>query len=348
MFVNTNGAGLGHLNRCLAYARTLSSEVTPVFFTLSSAVDVIHDFGFDADYFVSHFWSASGSEAWNRELAYRMTLMLRAVRPVAVVFDGTIPFRGLVEACRQFDDIPFIWSRRGSNRPDARPVPVDEDFCDLLLEPGEIGDEYRVISEREDYRRVALEPVTLLAADELLSREAARTELGLAPDEQYALFSLGSGNQKDTREIASGLAAGLIERDVKAVWAQPPIAIREPLLPPQVERIRCYPLARYLRAFDLFVGAAGYNSCCELLLAGIPALLVPNRQLTTDDQLRRARHLATTLPVVVSDCEGPETRVRAIQDVLALSCADAGQYPSLDGARQAAREIMQCVEKRDG
>ena len=48
-------------------------------------------------------------------------------------------------------------------------------------------------------------------------------------------------------------------------------------------------LSRYLKAFDLVLSAAGYNSFHELLLAGIPAIFVPNENPQQDDQLARAQ-----------------------------------------------------------
>ena len=48
-------------------------------------------------------------------------------------------------------------------------------------------------------------------------------------------------------------------------------------------------MSRYLRAFDLVISAVGYNSFHELLLAGVPAIFVPNEHPQQDDQLARAR-----------------------------------------------------------
>jgi UDP-N-acetylglucosamine:LPS N-acetylglucosamine transferase len=71
--------------------------------------------------------------------------------------------------------------------------------------------------------------------------------------------------------------------------AEWPIA-EEPLeLPEGVRSISEFPLSRYLRAFDLVFSAVGYNSFHELLLAGVPAIFVPNEHPQQDDQLARAR-----------------------------------------------------------
>jgi hypothetical protein len=113
LFFNINGSGMGHLSRCLAYARRMRGRAVPVFFSLASAIEIIHEMGFEADYFVSKFWSRSHINAWNRELALRLGLMLEEVRPAAVVFDGTWPFHGFMDACDAYGVSRRVWSRRG-------------------------------------------------------------------------------------------------------------------------------------------------------------------------------------------------------------------------------------------
>ena len=93
LFFNINGSGLGHLSRCLAYARRMQGRARPVFFSTASAIEIIHEMGFEADYFVSEFWSRSHINAWNRELAMRFGLLLEELRPHAGVFDGTPQFQ---------------------------------------------------------------------------------------------------------------------------------------------------------------------------------------------------------------------------------------------------------------
>ena len=78
---NINGSGLGHLSTCLAYANRLRGRARPVFFSLASAIDVIHDMGFEADYMVSRFWSRASSWAWDQQLALRLGLLFERVRP---------------------------------------------------------------------------------------------------------------------------------------------------------------------------------------------------------------------------------------------------------------------------
>lgn len=346
LFFNINGSGLGHLSRCLAYARRMQGRARPVFFSLASAVEIIHEMGFEAEYFVSHFWSSSHINAWNRELAVRFGLMLEEVRPAAVVFDGTWPFKGFMDACDIYGVPVKVWSNRGLHKADFHGVPVSDSAFDLIIQPGEIGATFVVERAERPGRKVTTPPVTLLAAHELLDRNAARDALGFPQDGRCALFSLGPGNLKDVSDIASGLIEEMHERGVTVVWAKAPISVRDVALPEGVRSISQFPLVRYMRAFDLFIGAAGYNTCCEVIQASVPSLLVPNA-MVADDQARRAEMVSQLVPVVVSPCETVDERRAAVRRLLELPVVtERAPGCNLDGAERAADEVLALIENR--
>lgn len=343
LFFNINGSGLGHLSRCLAYARRMQGRARPVFFSLASAVEIIHQMGFEADYFVSPFWSRSHINAWNRELAVRVGLMLEEVRPAAVVFDGTWPFHGFMQAC-DVAAVPLrVWSNRGLHKSDFEPVPVKESAFDLVIEPGEIGADFAIHRAERPGRKVTTPPVTLLRRDELLSHMQAREALGLPREGSIALFSLGPGNLKDVSDIADGLIEVMRGRGFTVAWVKAPISVRDVPLPDDVVPISVYPLARYIRAFDVFVGAAGYNTCYEIVQAQVPSLVVPNN-LLADDQARRAEMISRHAPVVVSPCETAEERYGAVTRLIELADR-SDQFDPIDlgGAERAADEILALV-----
>jgi len=345
VFFNINGSGTGHLSRCLAYAHRMRGRASPVFFSLASAIEIIHDMGFEADYFVSEYWSGSHINAWNRELAVRFGMMLEGVRPAAVVFDGSWPFHGFMHACDQYGISTRIWSDRGLYKEGAEAVPVKESDFDLVIQPGEVGSGFTIERAERPGRKVTTPPVTLLRNDELLGRDEARDKLGLEHLGRYALFSLGPGNLKDVSDVALGLLEEMRARGITVVWARAPISVRDVPLPDDVLTVSVYPLVRYLRAFDFYASAAGYNACCEIVQAGVPSLLVPNLQVA-DDQILRAQMTARYAPVVVSPCETPDQRRGAVDDLLEL--VETGRnMPSidLDGAERAAEEILSLVAK---
>jgi UDP:flavonoid glycosyltransferase YjiC (YdhE family) len=341
LFFNINGSGMGHLNRCLAYARRLKGRTRSFFFSLASAIEIIEEMGFEADYFVSHYWSASSSFAWNSELGVRLGLLLERVRPAVIVFDGTWPFQGFLAACQAYGSPALVWSNRGFLKAETAPVPVDEGVFDLVIRPGELGASRSESKLASGGKRLVVPPVCLLDGDELMMRATAREALGLRPEGRYVLFSLGPGNLKDVAGIGHGLIRAFEAEGFEVIWARAPISVRDIELPAGVKPVSLYPLARYLRAFDVFVGAAGYNTCCEVVQAGIPSLLVPNTQLA-DDQMRRAQMVANLTPAVVSPCETESQGVGAVRELLALSGMGGGEEPKLpmNGASLAADEIF--------
>jgi hypothetical protein len=344
LFFNVNGSGMGHLNRCLAYARRLRGRARSFFFSLASAIEIIEEMGFEADYLVSPYWSGSSTFAWNSELAVRFGLMLEHVRPDVIVFDGTWPFQGFLAACEAYGSPALVWSNRGLLKSDIAAVPVDETLFDLVIQPGELGalKSEQKLSGRG--RRVVVPPVCLLEDDELLDRPAARDGLGLAQHGRYVLFSLGPGNLKDVAGIGQDLIRLFEAAGFQAVWARAPISVRDVELPSGVVPVSVYPLARYLRAFDAVVGAAGYNTCYELVQSGVPALLVPNAQLV-DDQVRRARIVAGVTPAVVSACETDYQRKIAVDELLGMLATAPlkSKVISMNGASLATEEIIALV-----
>ena len=341
---NINGSGMGHLSTCLAYANRLRGRARPVFFSLASAIEMIHAMGFEADYFVSRFWSRATAWEWDRQLALRVGMMFERVRPEVVVFDGTWPYRGLLHAAAAYGVPRLVWSNLTLYKQGMRKVPVSESNFDLVIQLGELGSSFTLEREAMSARKVTIPPVTLLKDDELLDRDKARHSLGLSLDGRYALFSLGPGNLKDVSGIGRGLIDEMQERSYTVVWTRTPISASDVTLPDGVIPLAVYPLVRFMRAFDVFVGAAGYNTCCEVLQSGVPTLFVPNT-LVADDQTRRAEMVAEVMPAVVSPCETSEQRARAVASLLALDGGAPSRRSTYDlsGAEHAADEIVALI-----
>ena len=307
---NINGNGMGHMSTCLAYANRLRGRARPVFFSLASAMEMIHEMGFEGDYFVSRFWSRASAWDWDRQLALRLGMLFERVRPEVVVFDGTWPYRGLLHAAAAYGDTRMVWSDLTMYKEGWREVPVSQSNFDLVIKLGELGSGFTVDQEAEPVRKVTIPPFTLLRDDELFERQAARDSLGLSHDGRYALFSLGPGNLKDVSTIGRGLIDEMKARGYTVVWTRAPISASDIPLPDGVIPITQFPLLRIMRAFDVFVAAAGYNTCCEVLQSGVPTLFVPNTQVA-DDQAARAQLVAQAVPAVVSPCETAEQRADA-------------------------------------
>ena len=292
LFLTSNGAGLGHVTRCMAIARRLPSDIESVFLTLSQALPVIVEQGFHAEYLMSASYSGVANAAWNGVLARRLRHMLRLYAPAVVVFDGTFPYRGLREVMTDERAPAYVWSRRAMWRPsDDRRALGMSDLFDAIIEPGEFAadaDRGATVAHRHEVHAVS--PITLLDPEELLDRERAEAELGLEHDHTNVLIQLGAGNINDI-DSEVGMVVERLRRwpAVQLVVAQPTIAGAPLALPDDVTQARTYPLSRLLRAFDMTVTAAGYNSFHEAVAFGTPALYVPNDRTAVDDQVARAR-----------------------------------------------------------
>jgi hypothetical protein len=341
LFFNVNGSGMGHLNRCISYARRLHGRARPFFFSLASAIELIEEMGFEADYFVSPYWSTSSVFAWNSELAVRFGMVLERVRPDVIVFDGTWPFQGFLAACEEYGSPALVWSNRGLLKEGGKTVPVEESLFDLVIQPGELGARESESMLEGGGTRAVVPPVCVLDDEELLDRTSAREALNLPLQGRIVLFALGPGNLKDVAGIGHGLIRVFEAAGFSIVWARAPISVRDVELPQGVTPLTVYPLARYLRAFDVFVGAAGYNTCCELVQANVPALLVPNAQLA-DDQVRRAHMVAEAIPAVVCACETSEDRQTAVAQLLEMLDSVSGERADIpmNGASLAAEKIL--------
>jgi UDP-N-acetylglucosamine:LPS N-acetylglucosamine transferase len=341
--LNVNGSGMGHLNRCLSYALKLRSRAKISFFSLASAIEIIEEMGFEADYFVSHYWSSCSSYEWNSELAIRFGLILERVKPDVVVFDGTWPFQGFISACKAYGNPSIVWSNRGLLKNGSTSSNVDLNIFKLIIKPGELGSTTVRNELSNGCKEIITPPVCLLDEHQLKSRDEARKSLGLDKNTRYILFSLGSGNLKDIKSIGISLINSFEERGYKIIWAKAPISINDIDLPISVKCLTLYPLVRYLRAFDAFVGAAGYNTCCEVIQSGIPSLLVPNDQLV-DDQIKRAKIVSNLVPIVVSNCETESSRRSAVHHLVKLMQKRIENVSRvsipMNGAEVAADEII--------
>ena len=292
LFVTSNGVGIGHLTRMLAVARRCAEPLEPVFLTLSQAVRIVRDQGFLVEYLPFHHLLGCDIQHWNRCLQEEISELVAFYDPPVLVFDGNVPYQGLVDALRTNPDIWSVWCRRGMWQP-GRGTDViarERDF-DAVVEPRDLaGDLDRGLTAQNRSRTRVVDPIRLLDAGDLLPSGEAREALSIDPRRPAVLLQLGAGNNYDYATLRRTAIALLRERyDADVRVAEWPIADQPIEQPDGVGILKEYPLSRYLRAFDLVISAAGYNSFHELLLAGVPAIFVPNEHPQQDDQLARAR-----------------------------------------------------------
>jgi UDP:flavonoid glycosyltransferase YjiC (YdhE family) len=351
LFVSSNGVGMGHLTRLLAIARRCSGSIEPVFLSMSQAAAVVEEFGYLVEFTAHHNYLDLDVERWNAALRGQVNEAIEFYGAKTVLFDGNVPYRGLIDARLDHPAVPFLWCRRGMWRPGAGRNSVDRrSHFDAIIDPRDIAESYdRGLTGYWRDRTFSVEPILLHEPNELLSRDAARAELGLDPDRPALLVQLGSGNNYDYSEVLRLACAHAEVRNVQLAVAEWLISEAEvSTLPGDVLQLRTYPLSRYINAFDGAISAVGYNSFHELIAYGVPAIFIPNEHPTMDDQLMRAQFAERRgLGVCVRTCEpyrlraamdrvlDPDQRERMISRCRALAFGN--------GAEAAARLIEEMV-----
>jgi UDP:flavonoid glycosyltransferase YjiC (YdhE family) len=355
LFMSTNGAGVGHLMRLMAMARRAPDQVDPVFLTLSQGASVVEDAGYLVEYFASRPVSGAPSSAWHALLRERLAELIERYDIQAMVFDGTWPYRGFLEAADDHPHVQLVWSRRAMWKKGVTNEVIEEesDRFDLIIEPGEFAADLDVgvtVKRRPEATRVG--PVTFLGLDELLPRDEARAELGLDPHRPAALVNLGAGNINDV-ESQLGIVIDRLAREpeLQVCVTRSIIADRFGELPENVHPISVYPLARYLQAFDFAFAASGYNSYHELVLAAVPTAFVPNSDTATDDQLARSRFaewvgVGLHLPRADRDSVDRAVRVLLDEDRRGRMHERGVARRLADGGGEAMTAILDALESR--
>jgi UDP:flavonoid glycosyltransferase YjiC (YdhE family) len=343
LLVSSNGAGMGHLTRLLAYARRMPEGVRCRVLSLSQAVPVVADEGLEWEYLPSQGATGMRPASWRRMFAERVEEVLHRVDPDVLVFDGTHPYRGLDVALASHPRTRAVWSRRGMWRPGRNEDQLLKSaWFDAVIDPGDLSaaaDAGATAGAQNAAVRVG--PVTLLDRKDLTAPPEARAALGLPPSGPLALVALGAGNINDTDDEVGAAAAALQRRGIGVCVTAPSIAERA-YAGADVHLVRHFPLSTHLLAFDYVIGAAGYNSFHEALRFGVPAVFVPNAHTSLDDQVARAtyaheRGWALSVPTLTGGrADG------VVDELIARSAAlrDAAVQADPGNGAQAAAEAI--------
>jgi Glycosyltransferase family 28 C-terminal domain len=343
MLISSNGSGMGHLTRLLAYARRAEPDLAPHFVSLSQAVGVVAQYGYTFEYVPSAGATGLSSRRWHELFAERVADALRRHRPAVVVFDGTWPYTGIPRVRDAHPDARWVWSRRGMWR---RGKSVEQlakaSWFDLVLAPGELAAAYdRGPTANADGIRIG--PVTLLDGDELDDRDTARRALGLPPDRPLALVALGAGNINDTSHETGAIVAALRRLGVDICVTRTEIAALD-RGQAGVHVVREFPLSRRFRAFDLAVSASGYNSFHELLRFGIPTLFIPNQDTALDDQQGRARFASDRGLAHMLGRVSVDRATSLLSDLLQRGPEMVAKVASVDSGNGATNAVLQLRE----
>ena len=289
----TNGVGFGHFTRLLAVAKRmkkLNPELEIIFFTTMPTLHLLKPYGIPAHHISGpKYFKGMSSEEWNALLEEELSVCFETHRPSMFLFDGAFPYRGMLRAIQGRNSIQKMWMRRGTFRKGSS-IPVDSiEHFDAVIHPEDSVD--TVVEDVEHNIEVmTCPPIVMLDSEELLSKEKARSRLGLPQDAIVVYVQLGAGEINDIEsEIRLTLECLLENPAVYVILGESLIGERIDVDLPRVQILRDYPNSMYFRGFDATVQAGGYNSFHETRTFGLPALFYPNLNTGMDDQLARCK-----------------------------------------------------------
>ena len=181
LLMSSNGIGVGHLTRMLAIARRCPAPLEPVFLTLSQAVRVVREQGFLAEYLPFHTYLRCDIGRWNDFLREELNELISFYDPRVVVFDGHVPYGGLLGALDDNPQVSSIWCRRGmwGAGKGAETIQREGRF-DAVIEPGDLAQAFdRGLTTQHRERTRPVGPIRLLDAGDMLGRDEARRALDL-------------------------------------------------------------------------------------------------------------------------------------------------------------------------
>ena len=260
VFFPTNGVGLGHFTRTLAIAKRLKREkpdLEVIFFTTMPALHILKNEGFPAYHIPGrNMFEDMESNIWNSIADDLLTSVFSIHKPKAFVFDGSYPYRGVLNAIKNHEEIWKIWIKRGSLKKENVSIPLDSfGHFDTIIRPGDAvcEEDLDVVPKS---MVVDTDPVVLLDIEELLPREYLRTSLGIPDRDLVAYLQLGAGR---INNIDSDISIAIRELNKRGIWA----VIGESLIgsrasissDEKIRIIRDYPNSRYYNSFDFSIQA---------------------------------------------------------------------------------------------
>ncbi|MBC7541352.1 MAG: UDP-glucosyltransferase [Candidatus Sericytochromatia bacterium] len=348
LFYAVNGLGLGHVTRLLAIARQIrrrSPQDQILFLTSSEADSVIYTEGFAA--------FKVPSKTIRAETGLRPDLYAKIVQSLTwtaistfdphVLIVDTFPTGSLQEllpVLRWPARTAFVYRAQRLELAQSAAMQQVLPLYDRIIIPHDPGSETIPLPPAVEPRVHWVGPIVIREPAELLDRAEARFQLGLPQDATVVYVSFGGGGERDaaSRFHAVIEALGDLPGLVLAVAAGPLFRGRLPDHP-AVRRLDRYPMVAYMRAFDVAISAAGYNSAHELTLAGVPTVFVAlNRGL--DDQGDRAGRMAADSGGEVLDAWDPLAMRTAVDRVRQRGAEPRRLPPAAPSGASLAADVV--------
>lgn len=311
---------MGHLVRQLAISKEFEDAVI---LTLSGAAPLALEHGVRLEYCPSY--SRMDKRTWHRGyLRDRIIALAEEVKADAIVFDGVVPYVGLVNALQRLN-LPAVWMRRGLWRPSAKTWPLKySSVFDLVIEPDDIG-RARDSGPTRDRQSVKVGVIT--EAGKMLERVVAAQALGVDPHKPTLLFNIGSNRGLDLQAVERFLAN---ESEWNVISTSDALGRERSTF--EIHKVSgLFPLHPYLAAIDLAVTSVGYNAAHEFTACHVPTIVMPADN-ATDDQYARADAMVALGISLRADT--PDQLVAALSQW--MSDPKARQEAALAAQREAA------------
>ena len=374
LFYCQHSLGIGHLTRSFALVRALSQRfhvvllnggALPEGIAVPEGIDIVHlpPVGMDAEHrLVSRDAAVPLADAQAR----RRTLILEtfhATRPALVLIElfpfGRKKFAGeilpLLRAAKAAPQQPIVAcslrdilvsGRDNQQRHDERARRLTERYFDAVL----VHADPAFARLEESFR-----PAKPLRVPVLYTGFVAPARPAARPERQrHVLVSAGGGS------VGYPLLAAALEAQ-RLLWPRPGLEFRlvaGPFLPEAdwqrlcatahgregVELVRHVPdLALEMSRAAVSVSQCGYNSALDIVVSGVPALVVPYAELGENEQSERASRLAA-LGAVRQLAPEELTGARLASEILQLlSFVPRPAAIALDGAQRSAELLCEAA-----
>lgn len=294
VFFPTNGVGFGHFTRTLAIARRLkkvNSDLEIVFVTTMPTLHPLSDEGF-LTYHLPPRYRYEGMEprVWNSLIEELMGTVFALHRPRMFVFDGSFPYRGMLNAIKNSESMLKVWMRRGMFKSESKPIPAESiNHFDAIIRPGDSSPTEKVPEVEHNASIIGCNPITLLDEADQAPRGELRRRLGIPSKAVVCYLQLGAGRINDiSNEIRFTLDSLAKHPQIVTVVGESILGERISYGEKSVRILRDYPNSMYFGDFDFAILAGGYNSYHEAIQSSLPTICYPNTKTGTDDQLARA------------------------------------------------------------
>jgi UDP:flavonoid glycosyltransferase YjiC (YdhE family) len=318
----TNGVGFGHFTRLLSVAKRLKRKdpsLEIVFFTTMSTIHLLKEHGIIGYRIPGRKeYSDKSSTSWNAVVEETLSLVFSLHRPSTFIFDGAFPYRGMLNTIKEREHLEKIWVRRGTFKKKATSIPEDSLLhFDHIIRP---QDSVRSDLSKEilyDLEVSHCQPIVLLDSDDLLTKNEARSRLGIQKNYVVVYIQLGAGNINNIHStINKCLSILSTKTNIRVVIGESMIGDRIPIDGERIQLLRDYPNSMYFNGFDFGIIAGGYNSYHEAIYHSFPCVCIPNPKTGMDDQIARVKVAGDSGAMLVIEDPSLENLTNSINKML--------------------------------